>query len=463
MFKLRIREAPPGPREPPGAAGLESMNAHPVWAPLRPRLFFMHLPKTAGMALRLFLGNQYPLDRIMPASNWRELLFLELTDLKRYDLFQGHFSCGLLDLLPADVTPITFLREPVARTISHLKHLRRDPSFSPMAFEVAAGRGLDELVRDERIIKLCCDVQASLLCNYIPGETILAGLRADERAGHIPDPDAFAAPADLAKAEETLARFGFVGLVEDFQEDILRLAMELRLHPPQPLPRRNFDPEGSTDPNALSPETLAIIRERNAIDIALYEAVKQRVSMRPPVTQGDIGWNLLAYGIYQPISEPVEFAMDGPIPGSNWYAWEDSAGGGHRWTGPLTETTLELPLAPGLDFEISMQVRIEKLGDLTVRAGDAELGVRVDASDGHMHRIAFWVPAERVERDGLTTLRFETREVFQASATDLRPLSFLVRALSVSRVEPAGTAAPLPAVPVPAPTGDAPRRRAGRR
>src|SRR5205085_2240807 len=84
-------------------------------------------------------------DRLMPANDWRELLSLQLTDLKRYDLFQGHFSCGLLDLLPADVTPITFLREPVARTISHLKHLRRDPSFSPMAYEVAAGRGLDEL------------------------------------------------------------------------------------------------------------------------------------------------------------------------------------------------------------------------------------------------------------------------------------------------------------------------------
>src|SRR5205823_13817777 len=143
-----------GQRDPPAAAALESMTDVPAWPPHRARLFLMHLPKTAGMALRLFLGNQYPLDRIMPASNWRELLFLELSDLKRYDLFQGHFSCGLLDLLPADVTPITFLREPVARTISHLKHLRRDPSFSPMAFEVAAGRGLDELVRDERIIKL---------------------------------------------------------------------------------------------------------------------------------------------------------------------------------------------------------------------------------------------------------------------------------------------------------------------
>jgi hypothetical protein len=431
------------------------MNAPVLWAPARPRLFFMHLPKTAGMALRVFLGNQYPLDRVMPANDWRELLSIELTDLKKYDLFQGHFSCGLLDLLPADVTPITFLREPVARTISHLKHLRRDPSFSPMAYELAAGRGLEELVRDDRIIKLCCNVQASLLCNYIPGETILAGLRGDAAAGRTPNPDAFAAPADLAEAEESLARFGFVGLVEDFQEDILRLSMELGLHPPHPLPRRNFDPEGATDPNALDPETLAIIRQRNAIDIALYEAVKRRAATRPPVTQSDIGWNLLAYGIYQPIAEPAEFEMEGPIPGSNWYACERAETGSHRWTGPLAETTLELPLAPAFDFEISMHVMIDKLGDLAVHVGDAELPIRADSSQGRMHRIAFWVPAELVEANGLTTLDFRTREVFQASPNDLRLLSFLVRALSVSRVEPAG-AAPR----VPAPTGDA-RRRPG--
>jgi hypothetical protein len=277
------------------------MNARAVWAPPRPRLFFMHLPKTAGMALRLFLGNQYPLERIMPANDWRELLAVDVADLKKYDLFQGHFSCGLMDLLPADVTPIVFLREPVARTISHLKHLRRDPDFSPAAYKLAAGRNLDELVHDEYIMTLCCDVQASLLCNDIPPETIPAGLRGDELAGRVPDPDAFSAPPDLAKAEESLERFRFVGLVEDLQEDILRLAMELGLHPPHPLPKRNFDPEGATDPNALAPETLAIIRERNAIDVAVYERVKERLSARPPVTRGDIGWNLLAYGIYQPM------------------------------------------------------------------------------------------------------------------------------------------------------------------
>lgn len=435
------------------------MNARAVWAPPRPRLFFMHLPKTAGMALRLFLGNQYPLDRIMPANDWRELLAVDVADFKRYDLFQGHFSCGLMDVLPADVNPIIFLREPVARTISHLKHLRRDPDFSPAAYKLAAGRSLDELAHDEYIMKLCCDVQSALLCNDIPPETILAGLRGDELAGRVPDPDAFDAPPDLAKAEASLERFRFVGLVEDFQEDILRLAMELGLHPPYPLPKQNFDPEGATEPDALDPETLAIIRERNAIDVALYERVKERLSTRPPATRGEIGWSLLAYGVYQPIDEPVEFAMTGPIPGSNWYDCEEAEIGGQRWTGPLNETTLELPLAPKLDFEISMHVLIVELSDLTVHIGDTELPIQAASSEGRMHRIAFWVPADLVESSDLTTLRFQTREVFHASATDIRPLSFLVQGLAVSRVEPAGMAPPIPAA------GNAakPRARGGSR
>jgi hypothetical protein len=144
------------------------MNGRSVWSPPRPRLFFMHLPKTAGMALRLFLGNQYPVDRIMPANEWRELLSVDLWDLQKYSLFQGHFSCGLMDLLPADAIPIVFLREPVARTISHLKHMRRDPSFSPLGYKLAAGRSLDELVHDEFIMKLCCGFEAkAVLSNSV--------------------------------------------------------------------------------------------------------------------------------------------------------------------------------------------------------------------------------------------------------------------------------------------------------
>ena len=414
------------------------MNDGLVWSPPRPRLFFMHLPKTAGMALRLFLGNQYPVDRIMPANDWRELLSVEIADLDRYSLFQGHFSCGLMDLLPPDVAPIVFLREPVARTVSHLKHMRRDPSFSPVGYRLAAGRSLDELVRDEYVMKLYCDVQSSLLCNYISGQSILAGLRRDQMAGLEPNPDAFPVPPDLAVAQESLERFRFVGLVEDFQEDVLRLSLELGLHPPQPLPKRNFDPEGGgSGLNTIAAETLATIRERNPVDVALYEAAKARLAKRPRISRDAAGHALLARGIYRPIAEPVAFAMTGPIPGSNWYACEAAERGGHRWTGPLAQTTLELPLAAGFDFEIAMHVLIDDLADLTVHRGDAELPLRRDATEGRMHRIAFRVPAQHVVGDGLTALRFETKKVFQPSADDLRLLSFLVRSLAVTRVEPA--------------------------
>jgi len=134
--------------------------------------------------------------------------------------------------------------------------------------------------------------------------------------------------------------------------------------------------------------------------------------------------------------------MTGPIPGSNWYACEAADSGGHRWTGPLAQTTLELPLASGFDFEIAMHVMIDELADLTVHIGDAELPLRRDSTEGRMHRVAFRVPAEHVVGDGLTPLRFETHEAFQPSADDLRLLSFLVRSLSVARAEPAAIPQP---------------------
>ncbi len=415
------------------------MAGRSAWAPPRPSIFCMHIPKTAGMALRLFLENQYPVSQILPANDWPELLALGLERLGDYHLFQGHFSCGLLDLLPAGLKSIVFLREPVARTISHLKHLRRDPNFHP-AHHLAAGRSLDDLVRDDRVMGLCCNVQSALLSNFVPGEVILAGLRRDRMEGRAPNADVFAAEPDLTTALATLERFTFVGFVEELQDDILRLAMELGLHPPQSLPKRNFDPEGSTDLDSIEPETLAILRQRNAVDISLYESARQRFTPRPRVTAGQVGAGLLARGIYTSIAEPLELAMTGAIPGSNWYSCEAAEGGGHRWTGPLRQTTLELPLAPGFDVEVSAFVLIGDLGELAIRSGKTDLPVMCHASDGDMHRISFHIPAALVRGRGLTPIRFQTKKVFQPSDADLRPLSFLVRELAISRVEPSDTA-----------------------
>jgi hypothetical protein len=296
----------------------------------------------------------------------------------------------------------SFLREPVARTISHLRHLRRDPNFHP-AHRLAAGRSLDELVRDDRIMDLCCNTQTSQLSNDIPGETILDGLRSEQENGLIPDLDAYVLEPDLAKAQRTLERFDFVGFVESLQEDILLLSMALGLHPPAMLPKSNDDPDGGIDIGGLHPETLAILRER---------------------------------GVYAPISQPMEFPMSGPIPGANWHECEEENGRSYRWTGPLHETLLDLPLAPGFDFEVSLSVMIANLADLSVAAGGIELPLRCNWSEGAEHRVSFWVGAHAVDAGGLTTLYLRTRKVFKASDPDVRTVSFLVTALSVSTVKP---------------------------
>ena len=396
----------------------------------------MHLPKTAGMALRLFLGNQYAVSQILPAFGWPELLSVDFSRIEEYRLFQGHFSCSLLDLLPKDVVPIVFLREPVARTISHLKHLRRDPNFHP-AHQLAAGRTLDDLVGDDRIMKLCCDSQCALLSYDVPGEAILADLRRVQSEGRAAKPDAFAAKPDLAKAEAMLDRFGFVGFVEDLQDDVMRLSMKFGFHPPREIPKRNHDPEGETRLDSIRPDTLAALRRWNAADIALYETARRRFSGRPRVPRPEVERELLARGTYAPLRRPIEFAISGPFPGSNWYACEDAAHGGHRWTGPLNETTLDLPLASGFDFELSLVVLIAELGDLTARLGDTELPIRRDSSDRRVHRITVDIPAVLVREKGLTSVRFQTKDVFRPSETDIRIMSFMVRELSISQVEPA--------------------------
>ncbi len=414
-----------------------------VWAPRRPRVFFMHIPKTAGMSIRLFLGNQYPVSQVMPANDWMELLTSGLNDLSGYRLFQGHFGCGLFDLLPPDVRPVVFLREPIARTISHLKHLRRDPNFH-LAHALAAGRSLAELVHDDRVMGLCTNVQTAQLANDIPGADILAGLRLSQEQGEIPDPDAYTLKPDLAKALDTLDRFHLVGFLETLQDDILRMSLLLGLHPPAMVPKSNDDPGGVTHQAEVDAETLAILRERNALDIALYDAARHRAQL----TWGAVAGSLVGRGRYTRITGPTEFPMSGSIPGSNWYQCEGTGDKTYRWTGPATETTLDLPLDPGYHFELSLSVRIESLEDLGIYIEDVELALAQSGSDGNEHEISFWIPADMVQAGGLTSVHFRTRTVFRPSVADVRRLSFLVSDLQISKVEAdlAPTAEPKAAV-----------------
>jgi hypothetical protein len=85
----------------------------------RQPLFFMHIPKTAGMSMRQYLGDQYYARDVCPAVRWHGLLGRE-DEVKRYRLVQGHFRYNLRELLAEGTRMLVLLRDPLRRTVSAL-------------------------------------------------------------------------------------------------------------------------------------------------------------------------------------------------------------------------------------------------------------------------------------------------------------------------------------------------------
>jgi len=101
------------------------------------RFFFVHLPKTGGTSLYLRLQRQfgeravYPdLSDGDPVSVAPQLFVGVLLDRWRrrrdeIEVVTGHFPLCTTELLDADFTVLTVLRDPVERTLSYLRHHRQ--------------------------------------------------------------------------------------------------------------------------------------------------------------------------------------------------------------------------------------------------------------------------------------------------------------------------------------------------
>ena len=88
-------------------------------------IVFLHLPKTAGQSIRIFLNNAFPKRSMFPGQVDHHLAMHSRSDLRKYDLFCGHFSWSALDCLGPESFVFTILRDPAERLISFYRFLRR--------------------------------------------------------------------------------------------------------------------------------------------------------------------------------------------------------------------------------------------------------------------------------------------------------------------------------------------------
>ncbi|MDA8045205.1 MAG: hypothetical protein M0Z30_08225 [Actinomycetota bacterium] len=89
------------------------------------RLIFLHIMKTGGTSLSQTLRKWAGESRSRVGIPLDDLAVLSRPQLSRLRAVSGHLPFEVLDLMPESWTTATVLRDPVRRTVSHYRELRR--------------------------------------------------------------------------------------------------------------------------------------------------------------------------------------------------------------------------------------------------------------------------------------------------------------------------------------------------
>src|SRR5215204_3175629 len=90
------------------------------------RIFFIHIPKTAGVSFKAVLRDAFGKESICPIAYEADFFRRPSENLHHYRVFSGHHSYYLARILPGPLKILTFLRDPIRRAISAYTHVMRD-------------------------------------------------------------------------------------------------------------------------------------------------------------------------------------------------------------------------------------------------------------------------------------------------------------------------------------------------
>ena len=237
----------------------------PAAAPPVGRYFFLHLPKTAGSSLRYVLREYFRGVSVCELADWADIAAADASRLSSTHLIQAHFRMGWeqqlgLSWKPDAIRYMTMLRDPVQRVISHYHYfrtLREDVAeVDQLAVSVAKGGTLMDFVSDERLLvsRHVTNLQAFLLSED--------GIELEDEA------------ALRESALDNLRQFFYVGITEEFDAAVALLGEMLGSKRSVTPLVRNRTP--GAQKAVASAADLAVIRERNSADIAVYEQACDR-------------------------------------------------------------------------------------------------------------------------------------------------------------------------------------------
>lgn len=220
-------------------------------------IVFVHVWKAGGSTFYSILRDVHRLSELYKLSRDAEQLSayneFGASRRSRIRVIYGHLDYGVVGLDAQTAEYITFVREPVARTVSLYYYIRHEPS--DVLHDLAKRMNLVEFIKVSRFTEL----DNGMVRRFSGvGDTVAFGGCTREM---------------LETAKRHLAQFAFTGLTERFDEGLAllyrRFGWPVRYYPGEKINRSRPGLE------TIPPEALDLIRRHNTLDQELYQYCTQ--------------------------------------------------------------------------------------------------------------------------------------------------------------------------------------------
>jgi len=227
--------------------------------PLEKQVAFLHINRSGGTSLRNLLT-----DVVRPRSTLfihaDEAAYVDDQTLAGSDLLVGHFGFGLFERLRHPCWKITMLREPVDRVISNYFYMKHGDCHESIGNH-ARKLSLEDFIRsDHPVVTQICE-NAMTWQLFVDYNIHHRALFRDISEGTL-----------LGAVKRNLGCFDVVGFFEEYEESCRRILRKIGRSGEAETASIPHDHRGiCRDDAKVSDQAKELIRERNHLDIALYE------------------------------------------------------------------------------------------------------------------------------------------------------------------------------------------------